>query len=191
MNAEDIEKYELTWIDNLKTSSGNDAIAPDYIRMYGRRKCESNALFKNDKTLEAAEEICRNAIEQFYGKDAKQRFTQKEDETKKKLTEIYDNPIWRDFQNNLDQLIESFAEKEVKQIKEAETYTREVELQTLVDNKYCGACPDCGFPFNYSSNDVGKLVRCKNCNAPMRLKLKDAVQPSSQYLLVSSIAPRF
>lgn len=42
-------------------------------------KCESNALFKNDETLKAGEEICRRAIEKYYGEDALERFRKKEE----------------------------------------------------------------------------------------------------------------
>lgn len=45
LNKEDIDRYGLTWIENLKTGSGREAKDPDYVRKYGRRKCESNALF--------------------------------------------------------------------------------------------------------------------------------------------------
>ena len=45
LNAEDIEKYNLTWIENLKTASGKEADDPMYVQQFGRRKCELNALF--------------------------------------------------------------------------------------------------------------------------------------------------
>jgi hypothetical protein len=161
LNAEDIEKYNLTWIDNLKTSSGREARAPEYIQKFGKRKCESNALFKNDSTLE----------------DAKERFKQKEKKTKQSLSEIYDNPIWQDFRENLERLIESFSEKEVRKAQAETEFKQETELDAFVDNKYYGRCPSCGWQFNYSEDDVGKLVRCRYCDAPMRLKWKGDAQP--------------
>jgi hypothetical protein len=145
---------------------------PEYIQKFGRRKCELNALFKNDRTLEAAEAICRNAIEKYYGKDAKERFKQKEEKTKQNLGEIYDNPIWQDFRENLDSLIESFSEKEIRKAQAETECKQETELDVFVDNKYYGNCPNCGFQFNYSKDDIGKLVRCRYCNAPLRLKWK-------------------
>ena len=175
LNAEDVEKYNLTWIENLKTSSGKEANAPDYIQKFGRRKCESNALFKNDLTLEAAEAICRNTIEKYYGKDAKERFKQKEENTRKNLSEIYDNPIWQDFSENLNSLIEAFSEKEIHKAQTKTEHKQEVELDVFVDDKYYGRCPNCGWQFNYSKDDVGKLVRCRHCAAPMRLKRKEAL----------------
>ena len=171
LNAEDIEKYKLTWIDNLRTSSGKEANDPEYIRKFGARKCESNALFKNDQTLQAAETICRNAIEKYYGKDAEERFSQKEKSTKENLSEIYDNPIWQDFSDNLNQLIESFSEKEICKI-ETEV-KRETESEVFIDNKYYGHCPHCHQNFDYTKEDVDRLVRCRNCNLPMRLKWKE------------------
>lgn len=175
LNAEDIEKYNLTWIENLRTASGKEADDPDYIFHYGHRKCESNALFKNDSTLEAAEVICRNAIEEYYGEDAKERFRQKEEATKKTLSEIYDNPVWQDFRENLDRLIESFSLKEIRQAKTETECKQETELDVFVDNKYYGLCPNCGRQFDYSEDDIEKLVRCRCCDAPMRLKRKEAL----------------
>ena len=171
LNAEDIEKYGLTWIDNLKTSSGKGADAPDYVMRFGRRKCEVNALFKNDDTLKAAEEICRNAIGKYYGAGAKERFKRKEEATKSKLSEIYDNPVWSQFSNSLSCLIKSYSEKETKQT-EASEYKSE-ETIVFVDNKYYGHCPRCHVSFNYSKEDVERLVRCRRCNLPMRLKWKE------------------
>jgi len=172
LNADDIEKHGLTWIENLKTTRGKEANAPWYIQKFGRRKCELNALFKNDKTLEAAEAICRNAIEHYYGKDAKERFQRKEENTKQSLSEIYDNPVWHDFSENIDQLIESFSEKEIRKTQAETVFKQETELDVFIDDKYYGRCPSCGWQFNYSRDDVGKLVRCRYCNASMRLKWK-------------------
>jgi predicted Zn finger-like uncharacterized protein len=46
----------------------------------------------------------------------------------------------------------------------------EKEVEVTIDNKYYGTCPKCGTQFNYDDNDVGRLVRCRYCNLPMRLK---------------------
>ena len=95
LNKEDIDRYGLTWIENLKTGSGREAKDPDYVKKYGRRKCESNALFRNDETLEAGERICRDAIERYYGKDALERFGEKEKKAKESLSAVYENPLGR------------------------------------------------------------------------------------------------
>jgi len=55
LNKDFIDKHNLTWIDNLKTGNGGDLGSPkhkdhnkpyvkDYIKKYGKRKCEANAL---------------------------------------------------------------------------------------------------------------------------------------------------
>ena len=173
LNKDDIDRHNLTWIENLKTGSGRESCDYDYIHKYGERKCESNALFKNDSTLEAAEVICRNAIEEYYGEDAKERFRQKEEATKKTLSEIYDNPVWQDFRENLDGLIKSFSLKEIQQAKKETECKQETELDVFVDNKYYGNCSNCAYQFDYSKDDVEKLVRCRRCNLPMRLKWKE------------------
>ncbi|RLI43211.1 hypothetical protein DRO69_09510, partial [Candidatus Bathyarchaeota archaeon] len=93
LNEGDIDRYGLMWIDNLRTSSGRVSRDRQYIETYGYRKCESNALFKNDETLKAGEEICRKAIEKYYGSDARERFKKKEESTKRELKHLYKDPI--------------------------------------------------------------------------------------------------
>lgn len=170
LNKEDIERYNLTWIENLRTSSGRESNDWSYIQKYGRRKCESNALFKNDDTLKAGEEICRRAIEKYYGSDAKERFKKKEQQTKNKLSEVYNDPLWNNFYARVDKLIESHAEKKPKDEKQQTKLTAEKEIEVSVDNKYYGRCPKCGELFNYDASDNGRLVRCRFCSLPMRLK---------------------
>jgi len=70
LNADFIRRHRLTWIDNLETSSGkrlddpdhNDhakGFVQDYIRRYGVRKCEANALVVAPAV---GRDLCRRAI---------------------------------------------------------------------------------------------------------------------------------
>lgn len=70
LNADFIDYHGLTWIDNLETSSSqrlddphhpdhNKPYVQDYIRRYGARKCEANALVV---VPEVGRELCRRAI---------------------------------------------------------------------------------------------------------------------------------
>jgi hypothetical protein len=70
LNADFIDRLGLTWIDNLETSSGQrlddprhpdheKAYVRDYIRRYGARKCEANALVVAPDT---GRDLCRRAI---------------------------------------------------------------------------------------------------------------------------------
>lgn len=170
LNHDDIDKHNLTWIENLRTSSGRESTDYEYIDKYGKRKCESNALFKNDETLRAGEEICRNAIEKHYGNDAKERFKKKEESSKQKFQEAYDDPIWEDFYARIDKLVDSLATKKPKAEKQPTKPVAEEEVEVAVDNKYCGMCPKCNESFNYDASDVGRLVKCRFCNLPMRLR---------------------
>ena len=174
LNKEDIDRYNLTWIENLKTGSGREASDYAYIQKFGRRKCESNALFKNDETLRAGEEICRKAIEKYYGSDAKERFRRKEEASRGRLRHIYEDPLWRDFQERIDGLIESLAAKSenMEGGKKPESGVGE-EVEVVVDNKYYGRCPKCGALFNYDGDDVGRLVRCRHCFLPIRLRMEE------------------
>lgn len=170
LNAEEIEKYGLMWIENLKTGSGRESRDWAYIRKFGRRKCESNAIFKNDDTLEAGEKICRNAIEKYYGKDALDRFKQKEEASKQVLGGICDDPIWEDVEEQLDDLIETLEEKKEETEDPLEEVKVKLAVDVFLDNQYLGRCPKCREYFNYDSDDIDRLVRCRWCNTPMRLK---------------------
>jgi len=179
LNKEDIDKYNLSWIENIRTSSGREARDYVYVMTYGKRKCESNALFKNDETLKAAEEICRNAIEKYYGKDARERFKHKEQESKQKFSQIYEQTVWEEFDEQINELIESLTPDETEEEKQATQSIAEKEVEVTIDNKFYGRCPKCDMPFNYDASDVGRLVRCRFCNLPMRLKWSPEVERSS------------
>jgi hypothetical protein len=172
LNKEDIDKYVLSWIENLKTGSGKESYDYNYIQKYGKRKCESNALFKNDGTLKIGEELCRKTIEKYYGEDARKRFQDKEEQSKTKLSEIYNDPVWQDFSDKIDELVDNLSLKELKEeektIPKAEA---EKEVEVTIDKQHYGRCPRCGFSFNYDYVlDVGRLVKCRHCNLPMRLR---------------------
>ena len=85
LNYDFIEENGLTWIDNLITGSKKNLASPshpnhympyvqDYIKKFGVRKCEANALvIKPDESRE----LCRQAIEEYLGNDAISRFEEK------------------------------------------------------------------------------------------------------------------
>jgi hypothetical protein len=168
LNKEDIDSYGLTWIENLKTGSGRESHDWNYINKYGRRKCESNALFRNDETLRAGEAIYRKAIEKYYGEDALERFKKKEDSSKEKLRKIYDNPLWKNLNDSLDQLIQQFGSVK-EEVEKTQPVSVENEAEVFVEDKYYGVCPRCHTLFNYTSEDYGKLMKCRGCNLPIRL----------------------
>lgn len=105
LSYEYITKNNLTWIENLETGSGgyiakvvNDKIVQgrtkngkphpnfnlpyiqEYLKTYGVRKVEANAILKN---VDAARDMCRQVIEKWLGNDALDRFEQKRDEIRK------------------------------------------------------------------------------------------------------------
>jgi len=173
LNAHDVDKYGLMWIENLKTGSGRESKDWGYIDRHGRRKCESNALFKNDETLKSGEIICRDAIEKYYGKDALERFKEKEKRSKETLSTVYEDPLWDDLEKRLDGLIDSLseeAEEEEEETLESEKIFKvEIFRKKSGDKLYYGSCPKCGTNFDYDEGDVGRTVRCRHCNTPMKL----------------------
>jgi hypothetical protein len=85
LNKDFIDRHDLTWIDNLETSSGmqlddpdhNDngkAYVQDYIAEFGVRKCEANALVARP---EIGRQLCRDAILEHIPADAVERYTRK------------------------------------------------------------------------------------------------------------------
>jgi hypothetical protein len=82
LNADFINANRLTWIDGLKTSSGEDLADPghpdhnkpyvqDYIRRFGARKVEANALVVRP---EQGRRLCRGAILQYVDQDRAQEY---------------------------------------------------------------------------------------------------------------------
>jgi len=182
LNAVDVDRYGLMWIDNLLTGSGKESKDREYIRKYGRRKCESNALFRNDETLEAGERICRDAIEKYYGKDALERFKEKEKKAKEKLGAVYDDPLWDDFSEKIDELIETISEETDEESSVLDEAPEQEEIFVVeifrksYDKWYYGWCPTCNAQFDYEKEDVGRTVRCRNCNTPMKLVRADELE---------------
>ena len=82
------------------------------------------------------------------------------------LANIYDDPMWGDFQTALQKIIECYeVEKEEEAFFDAES-----EHDVFLDSRYYGKCPKCGRSFNYNDADVDRLVRCRWCNSSLRLK---------------------
>jgi hypothetical protein len=78
LNYAFIQRHRLTWIDNLETSSGErlddpnhahhkQAYVQDYIKRFGARKCEGNALVVRP---DAGRRLCRQAIEKYVDANA-------------------------------------------------------------------------------------------------------------------------
>ena len=182
LNADDVEKYGLMRIDNLKSSRGRDPDwsrndVKEYVRKFGINKCESNAIFKNDETLRVGEEICRKAIEKYYGEDALERFEKKEEKARESLKDVYDDQIWDDFNERIDELIETLSEETDEESSEVEEEAPEPSkifeteaYRIAPDGRlYYGKCPKCGRYFDYELEFVGRIVRCRRCNAPMKI----------------------
>jgi len=94
LNFDFIEKHGLTWIENLITGSGRNLANPlhrnfhqpyvqEYLRKYGERKCEANAIIIIPKE---ARKLCEDTIIEYLGDDALSRFQEKTDE----ISDIFD-----------------------------------------------------------------------------------------------------
>jgi hypothetical protein len=99
LDADFIDRHGLTWIDNLETSSGqllDDPDHPDhdkqyvqdYIRRFGVRKCEANALVVEPDIGRA---LIRAAILKHIPADAVERYQRKLDRVRKRLRVGHEN----------------------------------------------------------------------------------------------------
>ncbi len=93
LDANFIEKHNITWINNLITGSGKNLASPshknfsmpyvqDYIGEFGVRKCEANAIVPMP---EIARKFVEEAITDFVGLDAKDRFQEKRNKVREEL----------------------------------------------------------------------------------------------------------
>lgn len=100
LNYDYIEKHKFTWIDNLVTGSkkGLDLSSPthknhnmfyvqDYLKKIGARKCEANVLMT---VPDLAKELVEDAIREFLGEDALDRFQKKTNEVQKIVDDFRD-----------------------------------------------------------------------------------------------------
>ena len=88
-----IDRHRLTWIDNLETSSGKQLddeghadhdkdYVQDYIKKFGVRKCEANALVVKP---DIGRQLCRDAILQHVPLDAVERYERRLEELRQQL----------------------------------------------------------------------------------------------------------
>ncbi len=73
-----IEENHLVWIDNLKTGGNKDAnenldYVRDYVRLYGRRKCEANAILR---IKDVALRHCEKTIKKYLGNDPFKKYNE-------------------------------------------------------------------------------------------------------------------
>ena len=114
LNADFIFKHNLTWIDNLITGSKRNLADPnhknfrmdyvqEYLKKYGARKCEANALVRNPS---AGRELCLQAILKYLGKDATQRFQIVKDEVVAEMREFQERTGLREAIERVQESIE-------------------------------------------------------------------------------------
>ena len=171
LNKSDIDENNLMWIDNLKTSSGknadeNNSVVREYIKQFGRKKVEANALFKNAETIEIAKKLCIDAIEKYQGNDLRSRFDAKIREREEEILKDYGGrETWHRFIDGI--------EKAIKQVKEPEEQSPadlESKIYPVFSNSDTARCPVCGSEFSFRESDIERLVKCRNCGATMRIK---------------------
>jgi hypothetical protein len=82
-----IQAHGITWIDNLITGTGKDLADPkhndhgkpyvqDYLRRFGARKVESNALLA-PRLVAVGKELCRQAILKYVPEDAPSEYLER------------------------------------------------------------------------------------------------------------------
>jgi len=117
LNYDFIEDNNLTWIDNLITASGKNLASPshpnyhmEYVQAYlagiGERKCEANALVVIPTQ---ARQLCREAIENYLGQDAVDRFKARWQVISDKMESVRENTGLRD---SVEEAIKMIEEQE-------------------------------------------------------------------------------
>lgn len=134
-----IQEHNLTWIDNLISSSGKkpdlkNPIITKYISEFGERKVEANAVVIIYKL---ARQLLTKTIEKYLGKDVLERFADKKKEIKDEYqTIIKDTGIAEPIEEAIKQLIEKAFKDQEK-------------------------CPKCGHPLDIMGKDVSAYY-CDN-----------------------------
>jgi hypothetical protein len=101
LNFDFIEANNLTWIDNLETSSGqrlDDPRHPDhfkpyvqsYLTAFGARKCEANALVVAPRI---GRQLCRDAILRHVSADAPRRYQRRLQAARRALRRIINDML--------------------------------------------------------------------------------------------------
>ncbi len=102
LNYDFIEENKLTWIENLITSSNKDLASPkhldhfkpyvqDYIKKYGARKVEANALITR---IEAGRELCEQAILKYIDLDDVKKYEEETAKEREVLQATIDSKNW-------------------------------------------------------------------------------------------------
>jgi hypothetical protein len=103
LNKEFIEQNKLMWIDNLETSSGQELDDPEhwdhdrdyvqsYIRQFGVRKCEANALVARP---DEGRQLCEDAISDYVNQAAIKRWERELEAEREKLRQEINEQIRR------------------------------------------------------------------------------------------------
>ena len=120
LNFDFIEKYKLSWIDNLISGSGEDLAHPrptkknpdpkpakyvqEYIDKYGERKCEANALLTN---IETGRELCEQAIKRYYDDEGDRKYSQE--------TNRVQNEVFKAIQETIEARKDEFEPDEIEE----------------------------------------------------------------------------
>jgi len=116
LNYDFIEEHKLLWIDGLMTGGGKNLADPkhpdhnksyvqDYLKKFGARKCEANAIVPHYKL---AIGLVESGIQKYVGPDAKERFAAKTDAVVNKIQFIKEKI---QLEETLQKLIEQLDEE--------------------------------------------------------------------------------
>jgi hypothetical protein len=189
LNIDTILKYGISYL--LITEEKTYNSYPDYIRKYAVPlepdglysgvdipiKCEANALFIDEKHKNIARMLCREAIEEFYGKDAVERFKKKTIEVESSSPDLYSNPEWEEINKKLETL-KSKAESIQKETSNKSSASYVEPTICYVKIGKAANCPECCEDFKFEPTDIDYPKTCPYCHKV--LLLKDASTPEAQ-----------
>jgi len=172
LNHSFIATNGLTWIDNLITGSGKNLASPthpnydmeyvqEYLKRYGARKCEANAIVQNPK---AGQDLCLQAIEKYLGTNAEARFQVKIDRVREWIEEYRQKlGIEHHLTNAIGEINKGEAQRLPVRCPSCDfVYGDKMYDQMVADDEE--ECPECG---------AYLLAECSGCGKRLRTDLED------------------
>lgn len=163
------EKEQFQYIKELEKVAG---VSDEHLLVI---KCEINALFIDEAHKNIARTLCKEAIEEYYGKDAVERFSKKAKDLEQSSPELYNNPTWKDINNQLETLKTKAVSIEIEK-KKLKPFLQSsaimIEVTPCYVDRNPATCPLCKYDFEYKPIDIEDNVEkaCPNCHKPLLLK---------------------
>lgn len=86
------------------------------------------------------------------------------------LVHVYEDSVWHELDEKIERVAESLPEESTSSKLKVVEMQPEAEYEVYLDKNYYGRCPRCSEEFDYDEPLIGRLLRCRSCYTPMRLR---------------------